>query len=217
MTKGDEPMDAGSRASPGGTPDSRRHESRLRAEPPTREQLEAMRSRDPEALGLLFDRYFDSLYSLVHRLVGTREQAEDVTQDVFYRACRSIETLDPARDPGAWLVTIAVNACRDFWRRADTRAGRKSRPFEDVEETSELTSQQPDPEEALRLRRRRQGLEAALGALPEALRLPILLRDFAGFDHAEIAGLLEASPEAVRKRYSRGLAALAEQLREDRS
>jgi RNA polymerase sigma factor (sigma-70 family) len=175
-----------------------------------------MRSRHPEALGLLFDRYFDSLYSFVRRLVGRRELAEDVTQDVFYRAYRSIESIDPTRDPGAWLVTIAVNACRDHWRRSDTRAGRHSRPLEEFEAASRLASDGPDPEESLRLRRRHEELEAALAALPESLRLPILLRDFAGFDHADIAGILETTPDAARKRYSRGLAALAALLTEDR-
>lgn len=187
-----------------------------RPEPPTRQELDGMRARDPAALSLLFDRYFDSLYSLVHRLLGTRELAEDVTQDVFYRAYRSIESLDPGRDPGAWLVTIAVNACRDHWRRADTRRGRIRRPVEDVEAVGDAASASPDPAEALRLRRRREQVDSALRALPESLRLPIVLRDFVGFDHSEIAAMLDATPAAVRKRYSRGLAALAEQLREDR-
>lgn len=185
-----------------------------RPTPPTRLEIEAMRRRDPEALGGLFDRYFDFLYALVHGLVARRELAEDITQDVFCKVYRSIESLDPARDPAPWLITVAVNACRDHWRRADTRAGRRSDPIDAPGLRDTLSAGGDDPESDYRRREQESLVRAALAGLPEALRTPIILRDFVGLDHQEIARATGISFAAARKRYSRGLAALAERLRE---
>src|SRR5205814_249964 len=82
----------------------------------TAADLERARDRDPEALAAFFEAYFDRIYALVYRLLGNRAAAEDVTQEVFLKVHRAVDRLDPQRDPGAWLSTIAYNACRDLWR-----------------------------------------------------------------------------------------------------
>jgi RNA polymerase sigma-70 factor (ECF subfamily) len=75
-----------------------------------------------------------------------------------------------------------------------------------------LSSGRNDPEEdALRSERERL-VQRALARLPEALRLPVVLHDFQGLPHAEIATLLGIDHAAARKRYSRALTALAAEL-----
>src|SRR5262245_15515908 len=73
-----------------------------RAFPPslTRAQLEAVRARDKDALGALFEAYFDRVYGLVRRLLGNVTLAEDVTQEVFLKVHRAAHRIDPDRDPG---------------------------------------------------------------------------------------------------------------------
>lgn len=184
-------------------------------EPLTREELAAVRAREPEALARFFERWFDSIYALVYRLLGDRAAAEDVTQEVFYKVHRAAHTLDPDRDPGPWLRSIAYNACRDVWRSGAHRMSRRSRSLDDDPALGErLTTGADEPEKnALRAERERLVQEALL-ELPENLRVPIVLHDYEGLSHPEIADLLGVHHAAARKRYSRALGALAKRLKE---
>ena len=180
---------------------------------PTTGELERVRARDSAALGMFYERYFDHVYSLAARLMGERALAEDVTQDVFVKVWRAAPGLDVTRDPAHWLTAITCNACRDVWRSGAYRAARSGRPpADDPELGVVLSSGRNDPEEdALRTERERL-VQRALTRLPETLRTPIVLHDFQGLGHAEIAGLLGIDHAAARKRYSRALAALAAEL-----
>jgi RNA polymerase sigma-70 factor (ECF subfamily) len=187
----------------------------ISAAPWTRDELEAVRRREPAALGRLFDRHFGNVYGLLCRLLGDRTAAEDVTQDVFLKVYRSAHLLDPARDPGAWLTVIATNACRDRWRSGAYRMGQRSTPVEDDPESGlVLTRGTNDPEEDALAAERERLVQGAIGRLPEALRVPVLLHDYQGLSHQEIAGILGVNHAAARKRYSRALAALAGLLAE---
>ena len=92
--------------------------------------LEAVRRRDPEALGEFFEFYFDRLYNVAYRMVGDHTQAEDILQDVFLKVHRAANQLDPARDPGPWLTTLTRNACRERWRSAGRRVDQHARSLD---------------------------------------------------------------------------------------
>ena len=173
-----------------------------------------MRARDPEALGAFFERYFDRVYGLVFYLLGERAAAEDATQEVFLKVHRAAATLDPARDPSPWLSTIAYNTCRDLWRSGAYRMARKSASVEqDTAVTMRLASSD-DPERALLGAERERLVREAIAALPEPLRAVVLLYDYQGLNHQEIAQALGVNHAAARKRYSRALAALGKLLKE---
>ena len=95
--------------------------------PPNVLDLEGVRRRDPAALEAFFEAYFDRVFSIVARLLGNRAAAEDATQEVFLKIHRAAHTIDPARDPGPWVATIATNVCRDVWRSSPYRMGRRSK------------------------------------------------------------------------------------------
>lgn len=180
---------------------------------PTPAELEGVRARDRAALAMFYERYFDHVYSLAARLMGERALAEDVTQDVFLKVWRAAPRLDPTRDPVHWLTAITCNACRDVWRSGAWRAARDGRPpADDPEQGVVLSSGRNDPEEDAVRSERERLVQRALTRLPEALRVPIVLHDFQGLPHAEIAALLGIDHAAARKRYSRALAALAAEL-----
>lgn len=174
-----------------------------------------MRTRDPEALGAFFDDHFDRVFGLVHRLLGERTLAEDVTQDVFYRVHRAIDRLDPQRDPGPWLTAIAYNLCRDVWRSSRYKMARRSTSIEgDPVTGAMLASTARNPEQELLAAERERLVREAIAGLPEPLRAAVLLYDYEGLSHQEIAELMGIHHAAARKRYSRGLAALGKRLRE---
>jgi RNA polymerase sigma-70 factor (ECF subfamily) len=183
-------------------------------EPPPHDELVRVRDGDHEAMGRFFDRYFPMIFGLVARLLSSRSAAEDATQDVFLKVYRAIDRLDPERDPGPWLTTIAYNVCRDRWRSAAGRMDRQSSSVDDRPELAHhLRDTGPDPQDELLADERERIVQQALTELPEAAREVIVLHDYEGIPHDRIAEMLGASHAAIRKRYSRAVKSLGEILK----
>ncbi len=182
-------------------------------DPPARDVLEGARRREPAALNEFFECYVDPVHALAHRLLGRREAAEDVTQDVFLKVHRAIDQLDPARDPWPWLATIVHNACRDVWRSGAYRLSRRSEALDgDAALGERLPSRAASPEGELLAAERERLVREAIAELPEPLREAVLLYDYRGLSHLDVAELLGIGHAAARKRYSRALDALAKLL-----
>jgi len=161
-----------------------------------------------------FEYCFDRVYSLALRLMGDRTNAEDVTQEVFLKILQAADRLDPDRDPMPWVTVITYNVCRDRWRSRDHKVAQESASIDDEQSGGRaVASPAPDPEARVLADERERVVEAALLRLPEDLRAVVLLRDYCGMRHAQIAEVTGASEAAVRKRYSRAVARLAEELK----
>jgi RNA polymerase sigma-70 factor (ECF subfamily) len=173
-----------------------------------------VRARDPEALAAFFERYFDRVYGLVYYLLGERTAAEDVTQEVFLKVHRAATQLDAARDPAPWLSAIAYNTCRDLWRSSAYRMARRSASIEQDAAVTLRLRHGDDPEQAALRTERERLVREAVARLPEPMRTAVLLYDYQGLSHQEIAQVMGVHHAAARKRYSRALAALANLLRE---
>jgi RNA polymerase sigma-70 factor (ECF subfamily) len=184
-----------------------------RSAPPARDVLERVRARDPGALGVVFDRYFDRVYGLAFRLLGNHHAAEDATQEVFLKLHRAAHRIDPARDPGPWITRITLNACRDAWRSRAGRMDRRSVSLDaDPAMADTLASPSAGPEQHFEDSRTARTVQSALCQLPEPLRVAVVLRDYEGLTHEEIAAVTGSTHVAVRKRYSRALRSLARLL-----
>lgn len=172
-------------------------------------------AREPEALARFFDRHADRVFALAYRMLGDRTQAEDVSQEVFLKIHRAIDRMDPQRDPGPWVTTITCNACREFWRASHQKMSRRSVPLEGIPDWQDRHPRSSGtPEGDVLQGERNARVQGALMQLPDSLREVVVLHDWQGMKHREIAGMLEVSHAAVRKRYSRALEALAELLGE---
>jgi RNA polymerase sigma-70 factor (ECF subfamily) len=176
--------------------------------------LEGVRERKPEALATFFERYFDHVFSLSFRLLGDRTAAEDLTQEVFLKIHRGAHQLDPSRDPTPWVVAVTYNACRDLWRSRAHRMGRRAASMDDEDTglASTLSREGDQPEQVVLRGERERLVQQAITALPEPLRTAIVLHDYQGLSHQEIAGITGVNHAAARKRYSRALAALGRLL-----
>lgn len=142
--------------------------------------------------------------------------AEDISQEVFLKVYQAAHRLDPNRDPSAWLATVVYNTCRDLWRSRKYKAAIRSDSLEQTPGLGErLADDKGDAEEELIRAQEQERVQAAILKLPEDKRAVILLRDYAGLTHEEIASAMGLSGAAVRKRYSRGLAELAKLLKGD--
>jgi RNA polymerase sigma-70 factor (ECF subfamily) len=177
-----------------------------------------VRRRDPDALAAFFERYFDRVFGLVYRLMGDRPLAEDVTQEVFLKVHRAADRIDPGRDPAPWLMTIAHNACRDVWRSSAHRMSRRAASLDaHAPLAATLAAAVRDPEEEALATERERLVQAAIDRLPEPLRASVLMHDYEGLGHEQIAEIVGIRHAAARKRYSRAIAALATLLKGRRS
>jgi RNA polymerase sigma-70 factor (ECF subfamily) len=175
--------------------------------------LAGVRRRDPEALAAFFEQHFDRVYGLVYRLLGDRHSAQDATQDVFLKIHRAAHTLDPSRDPGPWITTIAYNICRDLWRSGAYRLSRQAVSIDDPDHGGRsVASSGEDPEGSLIAAERRDQVQKAIGSIPENLRTVVVLREYQGLSYEEIASMTGTTPVAARKRYSRALTELGKLL-----
>jgi RNA polymerase sigma-70 factor (ECF subfamily) len=175
----------------------------------SRSTLEGVQRRDPAALAELFDMYFGRIFNLAYRMTGKRTTAEDITQDVFLRVYKAAHRIDVSRDPGPWLITIATNLCRERWRSARERFDRDLRSLDaEPELMAVMSADTTDPEMEMVQLNRDEKIMEAISKLAPPLRTVVVLHDFQGLSHEEIAPVVGARPAAVRKRYSRALARL---------
>lgn len=182
---------------------------------PGRAGLEGVRERDPQALEAFFEAHFDRIYSLAFRLLSNVDSAEDVTQEVFFKVHRAAHQLDPDRDPRPWLNAITYNTCREFWRSGAHKMTRRTVSLQDKPEMgSRIPAGGASPESDLLASERERQVQQAVMKLPEALRAAVLLHDYEGLGHEEIASMTGVSHAAARKRYSRALTELAKHLKD---
>ena len=138
----------------------------------------------------LYRRHHLKIFRFLRKMTGESAQAEDLTQDVFVRVIRGLETYDPRERDLAWLFRIAR---RLF---ADRERGGQRRPVL-VQET--LVGARPvPPTQSLGA-----SLEEALGLVPQPEREAFLLREQGGLGYTEIVAISGVTPDAVRNRIYR--------------
>jgi RNA polymerase sigma-70 factor (ECF subfamily) len=154
---------------------------------------------DRAAFEQIIIRYESRVMTLAVRLLGSRDDAPDVAQEVFLRAFKYLHRVDPAKPLEPWLFRIAVNVCRDLMRRRM----RRQTTFVDAE-PAEPIDRSDDPCAGLERKQQRVILQRALERLPEKERLAIVLRDIEGLSTADVAAILQSSETTVRSQVSRG-------------
>jgi len=164
--------------------------------------LDDCRSGNREAMGRLFEGCKDRVYSTALHLCGDAAAAADVSQDVFVKLFARLHQFDGQSLFSTWLYRIVVNTAIDHHR-----AAKRSVPLEDA--MIEAAAPAVDPYTRLERRRR---ISAALLALPEVLRAPVVLRHLEGLSYSEIADTLQVSIGTVASRLSRAHAKLAADL-----
>ena len=177
--------------------------------------LARARAGDPEALGRFFDYYADQLFLVVQRFVGSREEAQDLTQEIFLKVRRHLHRLDTTRDPAPWLFTVALNTCRDHARSAGVRARRRTLSLDAESATVQVPDPGADPQRAYAEAEDRRRVHAAVLRLPHDQFMSVVLHDFEGLSHERIATLAGIDHAAARKRHSRALTALEKALGEE--
>ena len=164
---------------------------------------------DSVALEEVCRREWRPVYDLLYRNVGNQAEAQDLTQEVFLRALRSLERYQISDTPlHSWLVTIALNMLRDRWRRRVT-------PSADLDSIAELATHEPGPEQLALAALDRDAIQAALDTLPEDYRRVIHLRVVEARPAQEVGEIMGRQADAIRQLQRRALSALRAALREE--
>src|SRR5258705_7433814 len=133
---------------------------------------------DQRAWDLIVRQYWRKVFNVAYKFVGKHDEAEDLTQDIFLKIFRSLDTFDRRANFQTWLISVSRNLCIDHYRSV-----RKERETIDRQvDANELTPAAPDagPIAALEQRDRVTLLRQALARLPQALRTAAVLRRFQG-------------------------------------
>lgn len=188
-----------------------------------RELVRRCREGSESAYAELVRSHRPRLYLLAYRLTGDRETAEDVVQETFLAAFRSIEKVDPRPSLSPWLNTIVLRTAGRAASRARSRAGSsidqalfdpdhgfaQAHAFGDS-----LTDVDPgtDPSAAAEAAELRRDLAAALVDLPFKYRAAVVLRHVMGLDYAEAARELDLPLNTFKSHLLRGTKLLREAL-----
>lgn len=164
--------------------------------------VDALRAGDPSAPPALIEQYQGVIFGLCLRMLGHRQDAEDVVQETFVRALRSVHGFDRERALRPWLLGIAANRCR-------TALGRRAKRPVPIEPPDDQADHRPglaDPDDLA------GELNRALDRLRPDYRMVFTLYHEQGLPYEEIAGIINRPIGTVKTWIHRARASLAEDL-----
>ena len=185
------------------------------AAPAPADAVEALIQRclqgDQAAWEEIVRQYRRRVFNVAYKFVGAHDAAEDLTQDIFLKIFRSLDTFDRRANFQTWLISVSRNLCIDHYRSVRKERETINRDV-DASELSPL-SREPGPVAALEQRDRVALLRQALASLPDTLRAAVVMRDIQERSYQEIAEALDLPEGTVKSRINRGRTELARQVR----
>ena len=177
--------------------------------------VERAQRGDKRAFDLLVIKYQRKLARLLSQFIRDAAEVEDITQETFIKAYRSLPSFRGESAFYTWLYRIGINAAKNFLvaqgRRASTTNGFDIEDAENLEEGSQLRELNT-PESELMSRQIAQTIHQTLQELPEELRTAINLREIEGLSYEEIASIMSCPTGTVRSRIFRAREAIADKL-----
>lgn len=172
--------------------------------------LRRLRRGDERAFAQLVREHQDRVFDLLFRMLGDREEALDVSQEVFVSVCSAVGRFRGESRLSTWIYRVAKNHCLNRLKYLQRRQRGRSTEISDVPEgvlEANLPSRRPD--EALAEHEVKLLVQRAIGELDEDHRLLLVLRDIEGLSYHEIAEITEQPEGTVKSRLHRARAALA--------
>jgi RNA polymerase sigma-70 factor (ECF subfamily) len=171
---------------------------------------------DGEARGfdVLVERYQTRLLNFVYRIVGDRERAEDLVQEVFVRVYRHLGRFDRSKKFSTWIYTIASNLAKNELRNRARNPlvlfTSMTKGWEDEERPLEFEDPLSRPDDLFRKRHVRELVETSVAQLPTHHREVFMLREIEGRSYEEIAEITNCNLGTVKSRLNRARNSFAE-------
>ncbi|KIG12724.1 RNA polymerase sigma factor RpoE [Enhygromyxa salina] len=199
-----------------GKPES--EEARAARDARDRRLVRRLKQGDERAFQELVQTYQDRIFGLVFRMIGNRQEAEDIAQEVFISVHRGIANYRGEGRFYTWLYRIASNTCKN---RIKYLKGRNFHRASDIDETPAahtrgedggpivaLQSAVPGPEATMTANRLERAIQAEIAQLEPEHRLLIVLRDIQGLTYAEILNITGLQEGTLKSRLHRARLAL---------
>ena len=170
---------------------------------------------DTDAYGVLVDRYQQSVYATAFYYVGRHGAAEDISQDAFLAAYRSLPSLRDTERFAPWLKEIACRTSANWLRKNGPRI--QSETPLPHRRTIQIEDVRQGPEAVAERHERFEHVQRAIEALPERYRLPVVLRYLQELSYDEIAAFTGQTRDEIRGILQRAGEQLREMLREYRN
>ncbi len=169
--------------------------------------LIARAKEEPEAFGLLYERYVGRIYNYIYYRTGNHQDAEDLTARTFYRALKHISRyVDQGAPFSAYLYRIAHNVVAN-WHR-----DRNRRRIVSLDTLVIVTRERDEPEAIAERRDEQEMLLQAIRQLPPERQQLIILKHVEQMSNVEIAEIMGRTEGAIKSLYHRTLVALREKL-----
>lgn len=174
----------------------------------TDEQLiKKIKKGDKEAMEKLVKKHYNFIFAYVFRKINDYHLAYDLTQEVFIKMLTSLDNYRRKNRFKNWLITIAVNHCRDYFRsRAFKERGKEQKLYINIEEESK------GPWDLVQEKETGRQIQSALQKLPDFQKEAIILRYYHDFKIREIADITNSNESTVKSRLRQGTLKLAQIL-----
>lgn len=176
------------------------------------ELIRAIRQGDSDAFGTLVKLYEKRIYNLALHYVKQSEEAKDLAQDIFVTVYKALDTLRDETKFTTWLYQVAVNHCRNRYKRLRRRGFFSSHSIDDPDSYVQLTSSdepagQLEREDIIKI------VRSAIAAMPETEKEILVLRDIQDMSYEEISDILGVPLGTVKSKLNRARAALKNKLK----
>lgn len=166
--------------------------------------------QDQEAFGLLIDRHAAAIVNLAYRMVGNRAEAEDLAQETFLAAFKSLSTFRSDSKFSTWLYRIATNKCKDWLRVKRPGQGRHD---VDADESLDVhLAEERTPELLLSQQQVAMELEQAIQRLPPLYREAFILKHVEGLSYEEMEAIVGVGTDTLKMRVYKGRVQLSREL-----
>jgi RNA polymerase sigma-70 factor (ECF subfamily) len=182
--------------------------------------LRRLRERDERAFREMVETYQDRVFNLLFRMIGTREEAEDLAQEVFVTVFKSIDQFRGDAKFSTWLYRVAANHCKNRIKYLSRRHDRDTGVLDDAAERASVAQGgEPigaghieGPDRVLEGMEMERLVQRAIAELDEDHRLVIVLRDIEELSYDEICQITGLPEGTVKSRLHRARLALKEKL-----
>ena len=169
------------------------------------------RKGEDDAWRELVDRFGPKVYAIAYHFTLKREDAEELSQEIFLKLFENLHRYDGGFPLVAWVLSVSRNLCIDRYRR---KKREKSFRFVSDDAVTALLKSEDDPAGMALKKERTQQLFSALSEIPEDLAEILILRDLNGMAYDEIGTALELPEGTVKSRLFRARAEVARRIRE---
>jgi RNA polymerase sigma-70 factor, ECF subfamily len=181
--------------------------------------IRAFLNHDESAFDKLVRSHQDRVFNLCYRMMGDHEEARDCAQETFVRAYRALRDFRFEARFSTWILTIAVNICRNRLKSLEHRYRRSMlridsfRNGQEGPNRIEIEDPAPDALAQLTKKERDQLLQAAINELPHDARAVTVLRDLEGLSYEEIVRITGYNPGTVKSKLARARQQLRQKLK----